>query len=617
MITWTIFYLIRSKCWRRKMGWLSNWKSSLKYKISILYLILVVLPISVWGIMNIQLVTREVEDILLENTKTLVDKQLENIDDLYMKMTETASQLMLDTNVKKMLKNYTGIFDRDGIQMYNDMKKAMENIMIQSSEYSDMLMISERVLNSDENEKRAFVSTSYFGNVEDLKQARWYSYTEEMYDRPLFVQYDDEKSKKSKSELIFLAPYKDIGSNRKLGTLCIKISEKYLQKISEISSNDMNMQLAIYDQMGNSVLNTINDVKIEKAIRDKIGNSNANKEIFKESMNNKDYLIINKHSNISKFSITYVIPKLEFSRILYGVQKFNILVGIFCLVFSLAVLIIIYFKVLKPISKIQMEMEEVEKGNFEVSVLNYGNDEIGRLAISFSKMLKSIKDKNLQIINAEKKKREYEIKILQAQINPHFLYNTLDSIKWMAITKEEKTIERMAQALGQLLRKTISDNKEFVKIEEEMENIKCYMEIQQLRYYDSFDYIEYIDEDCRKAMIPRLTLQPLIENALFHGIYNCGRRGKILAEIQRDENSVQIVITDNGRGMDVKESLTEDRAKKSDGVSKIGIRNVNERIKLYYGESFGLSFESEEGKYTKVCLRIPYQIYTEREREDV
>lgn len=599
------------------MGWLSNWKSSLKYKISILYLILVVLPISVWGIMNIQLVTREVEDILLENTKTLVDKQLENIDDLYMKMTETASQLMLDTNVKKMLKNYTGIFDRDGIQMYNDMKKAMENIMIQSSEYSDMLMISERVLNSDENEKRAFVSTSYFGNVEDLKQARWYSYTEEMYDRPLFVQYDDEKSKKSKSELIFLAPYKDIGSNRKLGTLCIKISEKYLQKISEISSNDMNMQLAIYDQMGNSVLNTINDVKIEKAIRDKIGNSNANKEIFKESMNNKDYLIINKHSNISKFSITYVIPKLEFSRILYGVQKFNILVGIFCLVFSLAVLIIIYFKVLKPISKIQMEMEEVEKGNFEVSVLNYGNDEIGRLAISFSKMLKSIKDKNLQIINAEKKKREYEIKILQAQINPHFLYNTLDSIKWMAITKEEKTIERMAQALGQLLRKTISDNKEFVKIEEEMENIKCYMEIQQLRYYDSFDYIEYIDEDCRKAMIPRLTLQPLIENALFHGIYNCGRRGKILAEIQRDENSVQIVITDNGRGMDVKESLTEDRAKKSDGVSKIGIRNVNERIKLYYGESFGLSFESEEGKYTKVCLRIPYQIYTEREREDV
>lgn len=593
----------------------SQWKNSLKLKIIILYLILVVLPISVWGLTNIQLVTQEVEHLLLENTKILVNRQLDSIDDMYSRTTEIAAQLMLDANVRSTLKNYTGVIDKDGIQMYNELRTSMENIMIQSTEYTSILMISEPILQSENENLNPFISTSYFGNFEDLRQMKWYSYTEEVYDTPLLVQYDDGKNQAAEKDMIFLSAYKDIGSNKKLGTLCIKISKNYLKKISAIDDNDMNIQQIVYDGMGNAVFDTIENTKIEEEINDKLFSDKNNEKTFKCKIDNEDYLVLSKQSNMSKFRIAYVIPKVEFSRTLYSVQKFNILVGLLCLTFSIVVLGIIYQKILKPIAQIQKEMEKVEKGNLEIVEWNYKNDEIGRLAASFTKMLRSIKDKNHQIIEAEKKKREYEIKILQAQINPHFLYNTLDSIKWMAIVNGEKTIERMVYALGRLLRKTISDNKEFVKIEEEIENIRCYIEIQRLRYYDSFDYNENIAEDCKSVMIPRLTLQPLVENALYHGIYNCGRRGKILVDIKREGDSVKLSIIDNGRGMDIHEALQQNNTKKGDYVSKIGVQNVNERIKLYYGEKYGLSFESIKGEFTKAQLCIPYEVYT-KEKED-
>lgn len=601
---------------------MNRWKKSLQFKIIVLFMVLVVLPIGGWGILNTHLITDEVEHLVVENTKEILGKQLESLDTLYRRCNEVAVQLMLDNTVRNALKSYTGELDIEGVQKYNHLKQSMENIMIQNSDYSNMMLISEHVLKNREKGKQPLITTGYFGSLSDLEETDWYQFTRYIFDTPALVRYDSpfEKKKENGSDLIFMIAYKNIGTNRKIGTLCIKIPYVFMNKVLDLDNSSMNVQQMAFDQKGNVIFDNTQSEETRQAIYNRHEFAAQYLCSYSERIDGEDYLILKGRSEVSKLGLVYVIPKKDlFSKINY-IERLNGLVGILCLSFSFLVLGIIYFKILRPIAEIQKEMGKVEKGDFDIRVLEYGENEIGRLAMNFYNMVMSIKEKNQHIINDEKKKREYEIKILQAQINPHFLYNTLDSIKWMAVTKGEKTIERMTHALGQLLRKTISDNKEFVKIEEEVENVNCYVEIQKLRYYDSFDYSIKIEEECRNVYMPRLTLQPLIENALFHGIYNCGRRGKICVNIRREDGDVLIDITDNGRGMDVHELQKQDSVSSHNRTSKIGIANVNERIKLYYGERYGLHYESVKGEFTKVLVRIPYEdsrIQRKGEKENV
>lgn len=592
---------------------MKHWKSSLQIKMIFLYLILVVVPINVWGLMNIWMTTNEVEELLVENTKEIVRKQLEGLDRIYTRASEVTVQLMLDNQVKKELLEYNGELNVEGTERYNNLKAALENIMVQNSEFSNIALISEAVLKENDPEKPSMITTGYLGSIEELKKTVWYPYTRYIYNVPLLVQFEpvENDQEKNEKDMMFLMAYKDVRTNKKLGTLCIKVSKISIEKNFSIDDG-MGVQQIVYDKMGNIVYDTTQDVELRGIMDEQYDYCEEYLSVLNYDIGG-GYLILKGRSGISGTSVVYAVPKKEIFSTLWKIQGLNLLGTVLCMFFSIIVLGIFFHKVLKPVVKMQREMKKVEEGDFDISIPKVGEDEIGRLAKCFYHMIISIDEKNKQIILGEKKKREYEIKLLQAQITPHFLYNTLDSIKWMAVTQGEKTIARMAQLLGQLLRKTISDNKEFVRLKEEMECIRCYVEIQKLRYYDSFDYYEEIEAICEDVLIPRLTLQPLIENALFHGVYNCGRRGKIQVDIRKIGETVHIVVTDNGRGMDVQEIVNKN--KNSDRISKIGIQNVNERIKLYYGQDFGLEYESVKGEFTKALIKIPFRERKESKEE--
>ncbi len=216
-----------------------------------------------------------------------------------------------------------------------------------------------------------------------------------------------------------------------------------------------------------------------------------------------------------------------------------------------------------------------------------------------------------QRLEDEKEKSSLELKMLQAQINPHFLYNTLDSIKWIAVIQKNSGIVKAVTALSGLLKNMAKGFHEKVTVEKELEFVNDYVTIEKLKYVELFDVqIQMDDPGLSRAKIVKLTLQPLIENAIFSGIEPSGKSGTILIHIYEQDGLLYLVVRDDGVGIPPEriQSLLEDTEKlKGDRMSSIGMANVDRRIKLTYGEDYGLTIRSEVGAYTEITVKVPLE----------
>ena len=198
------------------------------------------------------------------------------------------------------------------------------------------------------------------------------------------------------------------------------------------------------------------------------------------------------------------------------------------------------------------------------------------------------------------------MKALRSQINPHFLYNTLDSIIWMAEGGKNKEVVRMTSALARLLRQSISNDNERISLEKEVNYAGSYLTIQKMRYKDKLEYEIEVAEDIKKEKVINLILQPLVENAIYHGIKYKGSKGLIRIAGYREGDLIILKVIDNGIGMD-EDTLKGifDKSKDREGSNGVGVYNVQTRIRLYYGPEYGLRFESALGEGTTVTITIP------------
>ena len=213
-----------------------------------------------------------------------------------------------------------------------------------------------------------------------------------------------------------------------------------------------------------------------------------------------------------------------------------------------------------------------------------------------------------QVTREQKQLRKAEFELLQAQINPHFLYNTLDAIVWSAETGNQKQVVKMVGSLSEFFRSSLNKGKELVRVREELSHARSYLEIQQIRYQDILSYEIDVPEELFEYEIPKITVQPIVENALYHGIKNRRGGGKITITGQETESDYRLIVTDDGMGMDSERLLeiTRGLSDKAPEDAKIyGLYNVNERIRLFYGEEYGISIESEYDRGTTVTIRLP------------
>lgn len=260
-----------------------------------------------------------------------------------------------------------------------------------------------------------------------------------------------------------------------------------------------------------------------------------------------------------------------------------------------------------PIQRLRDSMAKVQEGDFsEADIEVSSENEVGSLTTSFNVMTHRIEELMEQNVHEQEEKRKSEMKALQSQINPHFLYNTLDSIIWMAEGKKNEEVVLMTASLARLLRQSISNEEERVSIGREVEYIRSYLTIQKMRYKDKLEY--QIDVSPSITMIPiiKLVLQPIIENAIYHGLKYKESKGLLTVKGYEDGENVILEVADNGVGMD-EETLKHifDRHKVNYHSNGVGVYNVQKRLQLYYGNDYGITYRSEKGAGTTATITIP------------
>lgn len=262
-----------------------------------------------------------------------------------------------------------------------------------------------------------------------------------------------------------------------------------------------------------------------------------------------------------------------------------------------------------PIQRLCDSMERVQEGDFSVSdIVVDSENEIGSLTKSFNVMTQRIHELMAQNIREQEAKRKSELKALQSQINPHFLYNTLDSIIWMAEGKKNEEVVRMTASLARLLRQSISNEDELVSIGQEIEYARGYLTIQKMRYKDKLEFRIEVEPSILNIRLIKLVLQPVIENAIYHGLKYKESRGLLLVKGFMKNGNAVLQVIDDGVGMD-QETLDHiyERHKVDYHSNGVGIYNVQKRLQLYYGNEYGIVYESKPGEGTTATITIPGQ----------
>lgn len=262
-------------------------------------------------------------------------------------------------------------------------------------------------------------------------------------------------------------------------------------------------------------------------------------------------------------------------------------------------------KITNPIKQLEQAMMDIDDGLKEVHIHKDGTYEVNALALQFNRMIVRIRELMQDVTVKEKNIREYELKVLHSQINPHFLYNTLDTIVWMAEFDDSQKVIAITKALASFFRLSLRGGSERTTVKHEFEHVRMYLFIQKERYGDQLTYDLNYDADIEDCLIPKIILQPIVENAIYHGIRGMDKPGYIEVTGKKVPEGIVFTVMDNGVGFDRQDEEQEDsRGEEKVKLGGVGIQNVDKRIKLYYGKGYGVEVQSEPGVGTTVRLVV-------------
>lgn len=385
-------------------------------------------------------------------------------------------------------------------------------------------------------------------------------------------------------------------------------------KISQIFENMSGHEEMVLLDSSNHIISNKEHSKIGKLFRyrDQLKENNYS-NIFQISKRN--YLIAEHRISFTGWKLVSVIPYKQATNKVNSI--FNKVISVQVIFFTIFIVLMTYSlrTITKPISRLGNVADIVQQGNLNIRSRIRTKDEIGKLSESFDSMLDRINEKIREITATEKRKRKAELDMLQAQINPHFLFNVLNSIRMKVLVKGDKESANMISSLSKLLRMTISKEKETITFHEEIQIVLDFINIMNMRQKEKVNVELSIHEETNSIMIPRFILQPIIENSIIHGLNQSA--GTIKVNTEWKENEVIIVVEDDGQGMDdqalshlnkkliqsVRSDYQIDKNKK--GFSSLGVSNVYERMYMTFGQEFKMEITSKIGKGTQVILSIP------------
>ena len=365
-------------------------------------------------------------------------------------------------------------------------------------------------------------------------------------------------------------------------------------------------------------------------LEDRVGDIKANLGVENsydtniEMLDNNIYIMTELIQDNIQYYIYYQTQSMEhLTEQLNGrVHTFTLFCAIllgFILFIVIVLMIMTVIGIIKPIQELSQATEKISQGDFSVRVQVDSDDEVAVLADGVNIMTESIERFVRKIKEDESKMRRADLRLLQEQINPHFLYNTLDTIVWLIEGNDPDKAVNMVMSLSEFFRLVLSKGREYITIQEEEMHIKSYLEIQQVRYRDIMDYEIHIDPEVYQYKILKLTLQPLVENSLYHGIKYKRAKGNITVTGMMSEGRIHFKVEDDGVGMEAEEldNLRKEIMKPCKDTGKgFGLANVNERIRMNFGAEYGMTIESTPGKGTCVEVVIPAVPYDKAEKPE-
>lgn len=319
---------------------------------------------------------------------------------------------------------------------------------------------------------------------------------------------------------------------------------------------------------------------------------------------------VNQYVNEGRGWVYYNVYNRDYMmRDIKNNQRMFVIISLAAILFSSILISYIVRRIGNSVALITAGIDQVKEGNLDVSVDLESGDELGQIARNFNDMTEKVRGLIKEVSEAKDKQKNAEIRALEAQINPHFLYNTLDSINWMAIEKEEYEISRMLRNLGVILRYSINRSNEMTTVEEVADWLEKYVSLQQMRFNQSFCFELNVGDEAREIMIYKLLLQPFVENAIIHGFKGMEKGGLLRVDLFLSETGerLNIIIEDNGKGMpkEMAESFNVRKQAVKDEGGRIGLHNAFARMDMYYGKEASWNVNSIEGMGTVITLTLP------------
>lgn len=486
-----------------------------------------------------------------------------------------------------------------------------------SSEYQYTKVFLNRILNFRRDIDKIFLSNidgqlfvsgtdSYVPPGYDMRNDWWYK---------SFIQSDDVSMviPPHLNEINFgyevfsvVRKIRTFSDNRVLGLIKIDRRANILDEICKKGELEEN-SIIIFDKNRVPVYNT--DISLTQKeiseISESLGNNSGTILIYPKG----DTKVINyMRSNYTGLYVAFIVPEKVLLKDLKAINTASFILTVLCSILALVFSIVISFAITMSVKKLLKGMKNIEQGDLDTKVNIKSHDEIAVLAKGFNKMVEKIKVLIKQNADMEVKKKEAEMMVLQGQINPHFLYNTLDGIRMKAVINKDDDIAYMIEELSSLLRTSANVKKEFVSFEDELNYIRRYINLQNIRYRQKFELTIDMPDILLKMIVPKFILQPLVENSIYHGLEVKKNDRKIFIEGTLGGGGVVISVADNGIGMNVEElnKLRESLYLSDDDPrTKIGLRNINSRLKLYYGQDFGVEINSVQNEGTTILLTFP------------
>lgn len=552
-----------------------------RYKLITTYILLGVIPMVIMGL------------IWFNQTRTILMKQEKSSIENY--LTQAVSNMDNQLRIYNNLSDYIA-FNQQISHVVSHKYDSYYDMYDQFSNVLDPMLASLKYFHSDINQITIYTKNNIVKHnttlapISEIENEEWYRVIEGNNNIHWFVSQSEKK--------VFCARnIPTLENDYEVGVLYVQVDyEKLFESFKQM--NDSNYGIFIIDELGNNIFNFAQFEDPNKSM--KMTFDEFSRSIEKE----KTYTSVTSHSTNNNWTVTLYKPQ----KLIYESTNFmitgNVMAIILLIVFSIIITSILSRVMVSGLEKLRANMEEVEKGNMEIKVKSNNEDEVGALIRGFEKMIVQIKTLIEDVYESRLIQKDYEMKALQAQINPHFLYNSLSLINWMALESDQEEISKITLSLSMFYRTALNKGKNILKVRDEIKNMRSYLDIQLMMHDYEFDVDIQIDEDILDYNILNLILQPLIENAIDHGIdLKTDGRGCIKITGKKQNDEIVLIVSDNGVGMS-KEQAESILSNKSNGY---GVKNVNERIKLYYGEQYHLKIESEIGIGTKVEITIPIQ----------